>query len=139
MRALGLSFPRAGEQARYLEPEQWLGARFPLARETGLADQIAHGEWTVLFYHHGCPSCERARQSLLRTSQRVVVIEVSPGDIEVSRGDIEVSRGDIAGGSGPAIPDAWLFRALDRRQTWLVETPVIVELADGIVRAVRRA
>ncbi|MBX9790444.1 MAG: hypothetical protein K2Y37_16110 [Pirellulales bacterium] len=132
VRALGLNFPPAGEQTRYLVPDEWLGTRFPLAREAGIAGQIAHGKWTVLFYHQGCPSCERARQALLGTSQRVVVIEVSPGDVEVS-------RGDIAGGAGPAIPDAWLFRALDRRQTWLVETPVIVELADGIVRAVRRA
>jgi len=122
--ARGLGVPLAGAPTRYLMPEEWLGASFPLALETGIADEIARGEWTVLFYHQGCPSCERARQALLGTSKRVVVIEVAPSE--------------IAGGAGPAIPDAWLFRALDRTQNWLVETPVILELTDGVVRAVRR-
>ena len=124
VRALGFSWPTSGAATRYLVPDEWLGARFPLARETGIADQIARGEWAVLFYHQGCPSCERARQALLGTSQRVVVLEVAPSD--------------AAGGASPAIPNTWLFRALDRRQNWLIETPVILELSDGVVRAVRR-
>ena len=126
VRALGfhIPIPLAGTATRYLVPEQWLGKEFPLAGETGIADEIACGEWVVLFYHQGCPSCERARRALLATSQRVVVIEVAPSE--------------AAGGAGSAIPDAWLFRALDGTQNWLVETPVILELTDGVVRAVRR-
>lgn len=43
---------------RLLTPKDWLGQSFPLAREAGLTAENARGQWTLLFYHRGCPKCE---------------------------------------------------------------------------------
>jgi len=41
-----------------LEPERWLGRRFPLLDwiETGVP--LNEGSWTIVLYRPGCPACE---------------------------------------------------------------------------------
>ncbi len=57
-----------------LEPEKWVGKRFPLLNYIDIGEQLAAGEWTVVFFRSGCPNCqavlraykERATQTVLR-------------------------------------------------------------------------
>ena len=41
-----------------LEPETWVGKRFPLLNYIDIGGQLAHGEWVVVMYRADCPKCE---------------------------------------------------------------------------------
>lgn len=40
-----------------LEPETWVGKRFPLLSYIDIGDQLAEGKWIVVLYRHDCPHC----------------------------------------------------------------------------------
>ena len=40
-----------------LEPERWIGTRFPLLPHVDIGSRLAEGRWIVLLYHHDCPEC----------------------------------------------------------------------------------
>jgi hypothetical protein len=109
-----------------LIPEDWLGQTFPLARESGLGPEFERGQWTVLFYHRGCPKCEVTLRGLAGQDKRGVVIEVDAGEAKTNAT------------APPHVPSGWLHRELDASKTWLVETPAVIELTNGVVQAVRR-
>ena len=41
-----------------LEPEAWIGNPFPLLRYIDAKEPLRNGNWLVLLYRRGCPSCE---------------------------------------------------------------------------------
>jgi len=43
-----------------LEPETWVGKRFPLLEYIDIKGEVARGSWALLFYHHNCPVCHEA-------------------------------------------------------------------------------
>jgi len=40
-----------------LEPETWVGKRFPLIEHIDIGEQLAYGDWLVVLYRHDCPEC----------------------------------------------------------------------------------
>jgi hypothetical protein len=110
-----------------LEPEAWLGKRFPLAAyiEQSGAD-LRKGNWTVVLYHHDCPKCQEALPQYQRlaeqleaagSSERVMLVEMPPFGSEV-----------------PADGAAQAARLSDERE-WFVQAPVEIRLVDGKVVA----
>lgn len=109
-----------------LEPNKWVGRRFPLFRYVDIARELSEGEWTVIFYHHDCPSCQQAipyyvhlaRQTSDQvTSPRVAFIEIPPFGIATGL---------------PADSDAQVGRLLEQRE-WFIESPTEVTLREGFV------
>ena len=43
-----------------LEPEKWIGKRFPLLDYIDIGDKLKEGSWVVVLYHHDCPKCKEA-------------------------------------------------------------------------------
>ena len=42
-----------------LEPEKWIGKRFPLLDWIQTDAELDRGRWTVVMHRRGCPKCER--------------------------------------------------------------------------------
>jgi hypothetical protein len=40
-----------------LEPEKWVGRRCPILKYTDIGEELSHGSWLVVLYHHDCPRC----------------------------------------------------------------------------------
>lgn len=103
-----------------LEPNSWMGQPFPLGSQ--LTPEIAFdkGHWTLLLYHHDCPHCQVAvprYEQLARedNERRVVLIETPP-----------------YGSEEPSEGAAIRVRLSDARE-WFVQTPVEIQISDGVV------
>lgn len=106
-----------------IEPGKWIGKTFPLlGHVVGNAEQLATGEWTIVFFHHNCNNCREVVLSYhqddgFRENKSIAFIEVPPyGDIGVS-----LTRGPIL--------------QLNDHFDWFISTPSVIELKDGIVLA----
>jgi hypothetical protein len=127
-----LSFAGGTEaSAAVVDPEQWLGKALPLLSYIDINDEISKGEWTVIFFRHDCPSCQRAIARLEGESRRtdrtasairrIALIEVPPFGSKL-------------------YGNAFFCRIgrLDDRRNWLIETPLYLELSDSLVHSVGR-
>jgi hypothetical protein len=43
-----------------LQPESWVGQRFPLLAHIDIGSQLDRGNWILMFYRQNCPECKKA-------------------------------------------------------------------------------
>jgi hypothetical protein len=117
-----------------LEPEKWVGKRFPLLRHIDVSGELRHGDWIVVLYRQGCPACEKevakyeheaSERKSDRDRPRVALLEVS----EVGAGK-EGEREDHL---------ACLHGRLSNQRQWAVETPVVLWIQNARVVRVKRS
>lgn len=125
-----------------LEPEKWVGKRFPLLSyiedvplqakptERPLRERLTSGHWIVALYRHDCPKCQQMIKSstwetpVAGQSTRVALVEVPPLSF---------------GGTGRHLDlfeDCCVFGQLSGEREWFVTTPLVAELDDGKVTEV---
>ena len=101
-----------------LEPEQWVGKPFPIANAIDI--DLSNGKWTVLFHRHDCPACQAEvprYEQLGSQGQRIALVEVPPyGSSDEHRSSCQIGR-------------------LTDDREWFVQTPVEIQLVDGLVTA----
>jgi hypothetical protein len=106
-----------------LEPKEWVGRRFPLARHIHGIESLDEGAWTVLLYHHNCPQCEAALDALVqgphRASGRIALVELPP----------------YSPRTAPQLAGCASCQAgrLDEARDWFAQTPVTLYLVNGTV------
>lgn len=123
-----------------LEPERWVGKRFPLLKYVDVGERLAKGKWIVIFKRHGCHGCEesipryeRMAAGLLREKSPVSVamIELEPTRVERAAQARRKARGlRVPSASRPRL-DGFL----PAEKEWFVTTPAVVVLEDGKVLA----
>jgi hypothetical protein len=107
-----------------LEPEKWIGKRFPLLSYIDIGDTLKDGEWLVLLYRYDCPKCRTAIQDLPRTIRtfgvrQIALVEMPPyGDVQ------EVPEIDVF---------SLLTGRLNDSKRWFVQAPVTIVLHNGFV------
>lgn len=103
-----------------LEPEKWIGKRFPLLDYIDIGDKLKEGKWLVLLYHHDCPKCQEALSTLqhLARLQQIAVVQMPP---------YGVGNGDGCKSKWPAIGRLGVVRE------WFAETPILVSIDNGLV------
>lgn len=109
-----------------LEPEKWVGGRFPLLEHIDIGDQLAKGKWVVVLYQHDCSHCQEALsryEELTReliednSALRLALVELPP-----------------FAPTGPALESTGTHKGhLTDRYDWFVQTPTEVVLTDGQV------
>jgi len=113
-----------------LEPETWIGQRFPLLDDIhpDLSQMLSRGSWKVVFFRWSCAKCQDALPGYrtlavkLRDSKqslRVVLVEVPPYEPHLAT---------------PMAP--CLVAQLTKGKQWLIHTPAAVLLRDGRVTGV---
>ncbi len=117
-----------------LQPERWVGKRFPLLDYIDASSTLKKGRWLVLLYRHDCPDCQAflpfyerlASELAIRgEAMRVAIIEVPPYDKDERRW------------ISPGIP--CLIGHLSDATNWFVRTPLTVTLDEAVVKGVRRS
>lgn len=110
-----------------LEPQSWVGKRFPLGRYIDIGSELSSGRWTVVLYRHDCPDClralpvyeSRARDlAAERSEERVALIQVPPLTEEAPP---------------VTLPTSCALGSLESSKSWFVETPAVISLQDGVV------
>jgi len=110
-----------------LEPETWIGKRFPLLKYIDIGDRLDEGRWVVVLYHHDCQSCQEA----LPTYRRLAA-ELARQPAVASFALIEIPPYGPMEGMGPLRHVCQNGRVTDSHR-WFVQTPTILALDDGIV------
>ncbi len=119
----------SGDRVLLLEPQKWIGKRLPIERYLEVEGDLNSGDWILVLHRGDCARCaELIPQWKERTSRvrapnrfwRVCFVELSPE--AGSPGE----SGDKTG---------WVAGRIDDDRTWLVETPCVVELREGMVVA----
>lgn len=110
-----------------LEPEKWIGKRFPLLDFIDIGHQLAEGQWLVLLYHRDCPKCQQVIQDLPRSTgefstDQIALIEMPPYD------DSSVMLDHAK--------RILRFGKLDNERGWFATTPALMVLKGGQVVAV---
>lgn len=114
-----------------LEPEEWIGKRFPLLAYIDIGSEICCESCILLLYHYDCSHCQEAIERYEALSlelavqgqrSRVALIEMPPygpaGDSSITR-NTPCMRG-----------------RLDAVKEWFVETPLVLHLRGGRVSSV---
>jgi hypothetical protein len=112
-----------------LEPEKWIGKRFPLLDHIETSENLKDGKWLVLLYHHDCPRCQEAIRDLARITRdvglhKVALVESPPygnGKEELGFPGITV-----------------IHRRLADNREWFVVSPVGLLLDKGVVFDIRQ-
>lgn len=102
-----------------LEPDQWIGKQLPIAEF--IDADISSGDWTAVLHRHDCPVCQEALphyEELGSMGQRVALIEVPPY------------------GHSHSLGSACLCCRLKDEREWFVQTPIQIQLRNGVVVSV---
>ncbi len=104
-----------------LEPETWLGQKFPLLEYINL--DLSEGNWIILLHRHDCPKCQEAvlkyeQLASIKSPSQIAIVEVPPYGRHQ-----DPHIGDLHVGS------------LNDDHDWFIQTPIEIQLAGGLVVA----
>lgn len=111
-----------------IDPKTWIGHRFPLIDQIDIGNRISVGRWKVLLYRSSCPKCQQALSRLQESADTVssmglqatspfAAIEVPPFYLDAIAQHLDWCH------NGCLVDD----------KTFFIETPLLIELKDGIV------
>ncbi len=106
-----------------LEPETWVGKRFPLLPYIDIGDRLAEGGWLVVLHRHRCPRCERS----IREYQRLAA------DLGWSWPIALVEIPSDSGGGYVSQESSCTLGHLGHVRRWFITVPVEIVLLNGIV------
>ena len=95
-----------------LQPDKWVGTRFPLFDEIDIGDRLRVGEWNLLLYHFDCQKCQDAIKELKSKNVPLACIEVPPCQNE------------------KPTTTSYMMGQLQEGHEWFVATPVILHIKD---------
>jgi len=114
-----------------LEPEKWVGQRFPLSEHVDAGGQLMSGRWLTVFYRNDCSECRHS--DLIPRAQRLA------GEWAARSLPLRVCFVEIPSHSArqPLVSpnSAWSIAHLDASREWVGKTPFEVPLIDGLVVA----
>lgn len=122
---------RGDDEFVVLEPEEWMDKRFPLLSHIENGEELASGSWIVVIHRRDCPKCSEIVRSLKKDSHgekvgceadSIALVEV-PGRDEYRR----EMRPEVVGVK---------TMTLDNGREWVVSTPVVLSVSDGVVTRV---
>lgn len=109
-----------------LEPETWVGKRFPLLDWIETDAPLDQGQWTVILYRPACPMCEEIITRLTATPLPLA-----------SRPAKSLAWINVDGGYDNSCAISFMGSGhtgrLDRFRRWVITTPVEIVLIDGMV------
>lgn len=111
-----------------LEPEQWVGKRFPLLRHIDVAAELSRGHWLVVLYRRDCRICA---EEIPRYEQ---LVRNPEGAVDTPRvALIEVPHPDTPGQDTSVGLSPCLRGCLSRDWEWIVKTPTVLWVTGGRV------
>jgi hypothetical protein len=123
--------PDNGTSFAILEPERWQGTTCPLLGHIDVGPQVTNGNWLLILHRDSCPKCQRLLEQCEDWLQKS---QGSDASTRIAYVAVPPSRISAEASSSPG--KCLLAGKLDESRTWLIETPVLLRLDDGVVRSV---
>lgn len=108
-----------------LDPQGWINKAFPLCSHCDIGEKIATGHWIVMLYRAGCSECREVTPVIIELAQK--------NDFPLAVLTMNASE-DI--GSSEFDNMKPLTGLLNPEITWFVETPIVLELDNSVVKQV---
>ena len=111
-----------------LNPETWVGKRFPLLDHIDVGRKLQQGKWLVLLYHHDCPICQASLPKYEQLSNdlatrgdnvKVALVETPPYGADQSRLDSPQTQCTVG--------------RLSEEKEWFVATPLEIAIDRAVV------
>jgi hypothetical protein len=113
-----------------LRPEEWVGRPCPLIGQIDMGDRLSEGDWVVMLHRPGCEAC---RNALPLFEARATVQTKPPNAVRWAL--VEVPEEGVS--SAETVRHGLLLNGrLRGTKRWVVRTPVILYLRDGVVTQV---
>jgi hypothetical protein len=128
-----------GDGIVILDPQDWIGQRFPLLDHIDAPADLAHGTWLLLLYRADCPLCHEAIPAYAALSARMPVMLLEmPSDQTAA-----LFRGTEPTGAAHAAeadvgPHGVPRGRVRPDRLWFLTTPTAILLQDGRVQHVRQ-
>jgi|GEM_PF-1181731 len=128
-----------GDGIVILDPQDWIGQRFPLLDHIDAPADLAHGTWLLLLYRTDCPLCHEAIPAYAALSARMPVMLLEmPSDQTAA-----LFRGTEPTGAAHAAeadvgPHGVPRGRVRPDRLWFLTTPTAILLQDGRVQHVRQ-
>lgn len=117
---------RVTAEFEVLEPPTWVGEMLPIMTHIDRAAPLQQGNWLIMLFHHDCPDCAQAMPAFEEIAENFVgnedtlqlaLIEIPPygHDAEARESVCHLVR-------------------MDDSKKWMVVTPAVLLMADGVVR-----
>lgn len=120
------------DQTVVLSPQRWIGEPFPLLRYIDIGDELRSGEWNVVLYRHGCPSCEKLLARLddeglsefVDDGARLALISFATN----AQNEVTMLSGEVHVGK------------LVSSYEWVCQTPLLLKVSNGnVVQVITQA
>jgi thiol-disulfide isomerase/thioredoxin len=106
-----------------LEPQMWIDKEFPLSDYCDIGEKFTTGHWLILLHRTGCAECRKASPLIAKLVKEkncpLAVLEMNP-----TKDKFHINNVDFITG------------LLNQKMTWFAETPVVLELDNGVVKQV---
>jgi hypothetical protein len=114
-----------------LEPEKWIGKRLPLLTVVDIGEELAHGKWLLIFYRDECPKCRKIIPGL---EEMVRGRTLPPTTVRLAF--IHIQSYAAPGRAILSTASPCKVGHLDAGKTWMVPTPALLSVEDGVVHRV---
>ena len=103
-----------------LEPEKWIGKKFPLMNHIEISELPKDDVWLVLLYHHNCSACRESVEQYSKLAIEFAQKEKRPKIAIIEVPPFETNR-DTKNKDCPAV-----HGKLDGKRKWKIKTPVLI-------------
>lgn len=124
-------FPHAIRDFAALAPGDWAGRTLPIGEHVDIWRKLQRGKWVVLLYRANCAECSQLIRAYFDEGNRALG---APDDHQTALIEVGFAR------RAEPIPEKWgetprrpLLGRLDDSRRWVVHTPTVLLLSDGIV------
>lgn len=113
-----------------LEPQKWIGKRFPLLAHIDIGEQLSQGNWIVVLYDIRCSHCRAVMPTYLRMAQRWSEQPDSPrlALVEIPKRPLQPN---VQGAPSTSTDCNW--GRLSSATEWFAQTPVEIQMSGGTV------
>lgn len=123
--------PGAFGRPEVLEPGAWVGRRFPLLPHLASSSDLSTHHWVVVLHRPGCSSCRE-----IHTEFEALGLELGRRTDGLRVAFVEVPWAEAGAAAPLKSHDLYAVGRLADDRKWFVETPLILELQDGMVVSV---
>lgn len=117
-----------------LEPEKWIGKPCRLLEHIDIGRQLKTGNWLVVLYSHSCSHCAQTMPKYASIARK---LELRDGGPRMAL--VQIPPADANSALLAEMPGSVLAGRLEASREWFAETPVEMELENGMVlRAVSK-
>ncbi len=109
-----------------LEPHTWIGQPLPIMTHIDRAGQLQQGNWLIMLFHYDCTDCIETLPDFQQIAENM---QGNESVLQLALIEVPPYGYDAKSDESP-----YLIGRMDDSKEWLVVTPAVLLLSDGVVQ-----